>query len=227
MHFAYALCMRRQNLVPLSCLYAEPFTLVIEIVSNYYTTPPRHKLQIFRSRAGALSASIMLLYCSSASSSFAPRKSSFLSDKCLNSRMYTTMVFGSFLITMPSGLRFQKQFSFEIISFTEMFFWQFLLPSSSAIACCISAETISLAATCQRVHTPLFIRCNKPELFKLLVGVCVACILAYRCLQMKWCAAVTVVLIASHKALLMCPYVSFDKLSVLATRCLLLFFAIK
>ena len=43
--------------------------------------------------------------------------------------------------------------------------------------------------------------------------------LAYRCLQMKWCAAVTVVAIPSRKALLMCPYVSSGKFSVLAPRC--------
>ena len=53
----------------------------------------------------------------------------------------------------------------------------------------------------------------------LLVGVCAACILAYRCLQMKWWAAVTVVAIRSSKALLMCPYVSYGKFSVLAPRC--------
>jgi len=43
--------------------------------------------------------------------------------------------------------------------------------------------------------------------------------LAYRCLQMKWCAAVTVVAIPSQKALLMCPYVSSGKFSVLAPSC--------
>ena len=37
----------------------------------------------------------------------------------------------------------------------------------------------------------------------LLVGVCAVCMLAYKCLQMKWWAAVTVVAIPSQKALLM------------------------
>ena len=50
----------------------------------------------------------------------------------------------------------------------------------------------------------------------LLVGVCAACMLAYRCLQIKWYAAVTVVAIPSRKALLMCPYVSSGKFSVFA-----------
>ena len=53
----------------------------------------------------------------------------------------------------------------------------------------------------------------------LLVGVCAACMLAYKCLQMKWWAAVTVVVNPSQKALLMCPYVSSGKFSVLAPQC--------
>jgi len=53
----------------------------------------------------------------------------------------------------------------------------------------------------------------------LLVGVCAACMLAYKCLQMKWWAAVTGVAIPSQKALLMRPYVSSGKFSVLAPRC--------
>jgi len=48
MRFAYALHMRRQNLVFLSCLYTEPFELVIEIVFHYCTTPPIHKINLFK-----------------------------------------------------------------------------------------------------------------------------------------------------------------------------------
>ena len=43
--------------------------------------------------------------------------------------------------------------------------------------------------------------------------------LAYRCLQIKWWAAVTVVALPSQKALLMCPYISSSRISVLAPRC--------
>jgi len=50
----------------------------------------------------------------------------------------------------------------------------------------------------------------------LLVGVDAACMLAYKCLHMKWWAAVTVVAIPSQKVLLMCPYVSSGKFPVLA-----------
>ena len=53
----------------------------------------------------------------------------------------------------------------------------------------------------------------------LLAGACATCMLAYRCLQMKWWAAVTVVAIPSQKALLICPYVSSGKFSVLTLRC--------
>jgi len=59
----------------------------------------------------------------------------------------------------------------------------------------------------------------------LLIGVCGACMLAYRCLQMKWWAAVTVVAIPSHKAQLLCPYVSSGKFSMLVPRCSRVLFA--
>ena len=50
MRFAYVLHMRRpgQNLVLLFCLYTEPFELVIEIVFQYCTTPPCHKINQFK-----------------------------------------------------------------------------------------------------------------------------------------------------------------------------------
>ena len=59
--------------------------------------------------AATLSTSMMLLCCSLASFSFTFRKSLFLSDDRLNPRMYSVGWF--LLITMPSGLRFQKRFS--------------------------------------------------------------------------------------------------------------------
>jgi len=43
--------------------------------------------------------------------------------------------------------------------------------------------------------------------------------LAYRCLLVKWWAAVTIVAIPSQKALLMCKYVSSSKFSALAPSC--------
>jgi len=49
MRFAYALHMRRQNLINLSCLYGKPFGLVIEIIFHYCTTSPSHKINLFKS----------------------------------------------------------------------------------------------------------------------------------------------------------------------------------
>jgi len=44
----YALHMRCQNLILLSCLYTEPFELVIEIIFHYCSTPPCHKINLFK-----------------------------------------------------------------------------------------------------------------------------------------------------------------------------------
>jgi len=93
MRFAYALHMRQQNLVLFPCLYIELFELVIAVICHYCTTPPCHKINLFKrpfrgcGEAAALSASMKLLCCSLASSSFTLRKSSFQSDDRLNSRI--------------------------------------------------------------------------------------------------------------------------------------------
>ena len=49
-------------------------------------------------------------------------------------------------------------------------------------------------------------------------GIGAACMLSYRCLQMEWWAAVTVVAIPSQPALLMWPCVSAARPSVLPSR---------
>jgi len=108
--------MRRQNLVPFPCLYMKPFELVTEIIFHYCTTPPcgsatKCICSNVHSGAAALSAWMMLLCCLLASSSFTLRKSSFLSDDCLNSWIFSVQWF--LLITMPSGLRFQNQFIYK------------------------------------------------------------------------------------------------------------------
>ena len=48
MRFAYALHMRQQNFVPFPCLYIEFFELVIEVIFHYCTTPPCHKICLFK-----------------------------------------------------------------------------------------------------------------------------------------------------------------------------------
>ena len=48
MRFTYALTMRQQNLVLLICLYIELFELVIGVIFHYCTTPPCHKINLFK-----------------------------------------------------------------------------------------------------------------------------------------------------------------------------------
>jgi len=50
MRFAYALHMRQQNLVLFPCLYIElsSFELVIDAILHYCTTPPCHKINLFK-----------------------------------------------------------------------------------------------------------------------------------------------------------------------------------
>ena len=50
MRFAYALHMRRQNLVLLSCSYTEP----LELIFHYCTTPPCHKIDCSNVHFGEL-----------------------------------------------------------------------------------------------------------------------------------------------------------------------------
>ena len=64
--FAYALYMRQQNLVPFPCLYIELFKLVLEVIFHYCTTPPCHKINLFKrpfrgSRSERLDDASMLL----------------------------------------------------------------------------------------------------------------------------------------------------------------------
>jgi len=68
MRFTYALHMHRQNLVLFPCLYIEPLELVIKIIFHYCTTPPCHKINLFKhpswlwgSRFGCLDDAFVLL----------------------------------------------------------------------------------------------------------------------------------------------------------------------
>jgi len=54
MRFEYASHMRRQNLVSLSCLYTEPFKLVIKIILHYCTTPSCHQIKLFKRLFGGI-----------------------------------------------------------------------------------------------------------------------------------------------------------------------------
>ena len=83
--------MCQQDLVLFPCLYIELFELVIEVIFHYCTTPPCHKIDLYKrpfrgSRferlddASVLLVSLIFLY---------PLKYLFLSDDRLKSRMYS------------------------------------------------------------------------------------------------------------------------------------------
>ena len=125
---------------------------------------------------------------------------------------------------MPFSLRFPKTIFikhwrvaiivFFSCSFTEIVF-QFLLPFPSAIDSLL--HICSNSFSCHNVF--ILLSWSGMTNLSLLAGVCAACMLAYRCFQMKWWAAVTVVVIPSKKAPLMGLYVSASRFSVLAPRC--------
>jgi len=84
----------------------------------------------------------------------------------------------------------------------------------------VSSSLLHICSNSSSYHNVLILLClSGVTNLSLLAGICAACILAYRYLQMKWWAAVTVVAISSQRVLLMCPYVSSGKFSVLALRC--------
>jgi len=168
------------------------------------------------SGASASSASMMLLQCSLASSSFTPRKSLFLSNDCLNFRMCSVWWF--LLITIPSGLWFQKTIfrkrcRVKIMVFPFVLFHRDLF---FAISCWFfrwwfsTAYLLKLFLLPQRVYTTLFIRCDKPELTRWYLCSLHAGIQMSPDIVVGPWAAVMVVTIPSQKALLMCPYVSFS-----------------
>jgi len=119
--------------------------------------------------------------------------------------------------------RFQKRFSLNIVGSKS---WRFLSCSFTEIVCSISTAfsiSDSLLHICSNssccLNVFILLSLSGVTNLSLIVGVCAACMLSYRCLQMKWWVAVTVVAIPSQKALLMCPYVSSGKFSMLVLRC--------
>jgi len=118
--------------------------------------------------------------------------------------------------SIPKTL-FIKRCRVEIMTFSFVLFHrdQFLISTAFSV----SDSLLHICSTFLSCHNVLILlSLSGVTNLSLLVGVCAACMLAYRCLQMKWCAAVMVVAIPSQKALLMCPYVSSGKLSVLSPR---------
>jgi len=137
---------------------------------------------------------MILLCCSFASASFTSRNQSPLSVDRLNSKIHT--ICRASLNAPPSGRLPQKQFVEKDVGsrlyrlFSLFFHWYFHL---YFLCLRVSSKASSL----------------------LLFGFGVACMLSYRCLQMKWWTAVIVFAIPSQPALLIWPYVSAAKLSML------------
>ena len=89
--FANALHMCQQNLVPFPCLYTKLFELLIQVIFHYCTTPPCHKINLFKhpfrgSRFERLDDAFVLLVSTFPLPSENPH---FFSDDRLNSRMYS------------------------------------------------------------------------------------------------------------------------------------------
>ena len=63
MRLAYALHMRRQSIVLLSCLYTEPFELVIKIVSTTAQRLSATKLICLKVHSGAATLSASMMRC--------------------------------------------------------------------------------------------------------------------------------------------------------------------
>ena len=106
----------------------------------------------------------------------------------------------------------------EIIALLSCSFTEIVFPMSAAFS--VSHSRLHICLNSSSCHNVLIL----PSLsfvtnLSLLAGVYESCMLAYRYLQMKWWAAVTVVAIPLQKALLMCPYVSSGKFSLFAPRC--------
>ena len=105
----------------------------------------------------------------------------------------------------------------EIMAFSFVLFHRCRFSISAAFSVSDSLLYIgSNSSSCHNVF--ILLSLSGVTNLSLLAGVCAACMLAYRCFQMKWWTAVTVVAIPSQKTLLMCPYVS-SKFSVLAPHC--------
>jgi len=85
------------------------------------------------------------------------------------------------------------------------------------ILCLLCHLFLVAAKNSSRWHSVLMLlSLSSATNLSLFFGFCTACMLAYRCLQMEWWAAVTVVAIPSQPALLIWPCISAATPSVLS-----------
>jgi len=162
----------------------------------------------------------MLLCCSLASAPFISRNPSSLSVDRLNSKIYP--IFRASLIATPSSRLPQKQFTTKDPgSRLYCVSWLFLTGIFTSISCAFSASSslLQILRNSSRRHSVLMLLSSSTVTnLSLLCGFCAARMLPYRCLQMDWWAAVTIVAIPSQSALLMWQCVLSARPSVLSPR---------
>ena len=128
---------------------------------------------------------MILLCCSLASSSLTLRNPYFCQMTVWTLGMYSVWWF--LLITMPSGLRFQKRFSWKLVGSKS---WHsFLCSFTQIVASTSAAFSISdsllhiFSNSCCCHNAFILLSLSGVTNLSLIAGVCAACMLAYRYLQ--------------------------------------------
>jgi len=207
--FAYMCHMICEEFVLLSFLYIKLFELSVQLAFNNRSAVTHHNFNLlkFPFRSSSLNALMLLLCCSFASASFTSRNTTSLSVDSLNSETHT--VCRASLTATPSGRLPQKRSWFtkkavglKLYSVPQ---WHFSTGIVNSITCAFSArssllqnlENLLVAKACSFLSSMTNL--------SLLFDFCAVCMLSYRCLQMEWWAAVTVVAIPLQPALLTWP----------------------
>jgi len=205
-------------------LYIKLFELGVEVAFNHRSAVTHHKVNLFKfplrsRRFERTNDAFVLLICFCIFHLWEP-----LVPICRPLEFKIWLIFRASLIATPSGHLFQKRFTKPLKDPGSRLYrtsWLFLTSILTSISCAFSVRSslLQILRNSSRRHC-VFILPSLSSLtnLSLLFGFCTACMLSYRCLQMEWWAAVTVVAIPSQPALLMWPCVSSARLSVLSPR---------
>jgi len=145
--YAYLCHMISIELVFFSFLYIKLLELGVEVALSHRSAVNPHKLNVlkFPLRTAALSALMMLLFCSFASASFTARNPSSLAVDRLNSKIYT--IFRASLIATPSGRLPQRRLTKKNSGSRlcrASWLWLFLTGTVTTIPCAFSASSCLL-----------------------------------------------------------------------------------
>ena len=213
--FAYLFRMIGKEFVFFPSCTSSFLSLVYKSLSTIDPHLPTTKLKCSNSHFGAaaLNTLMMLLCCSFASASFTFRRPLSLSQ-CWQFKFQNIYD----LIATPSGRLPQERCTKKATgSRLCRASWLFLTGIVISISCAFSL--LQIFKNSSRRHSVLMLlSMSNVTNLGLLFGFCAACMLSYRCLQMEWWAAFTVVAIPSQPALLMWPCVSAARPSVLSPR---------